>query len=404
MEKLRATEHHYIRCLKPNQTLKAGDWDNDFMFKQLAYSGTLEVTQIRKAGLNVRRPLKHFYQYYKVCAEDPTALKAGTVTKRTELLLKQLGIDENQYRVGKTNWVTPQTPHLTPISPYSGVQHRVHRLPLPRRRQGPHVRGAGEPHGCEHDGREHDQRRPHLGLRHDADVQASVVRARRPAHRQQHVRRLHRDAPPARLRGLPDRHRADAAPCEAAVLLRLEAAREVEHQRVVRQAHPAEARAHANGDGSAVHHPPRPVPRVPHAVRRQVRGDLPDVLQRDPVPLPGRHRLLLARAVGRPLQPPPPRGAAAADGPLAHGGDGDVLVPAVDRPAPRSGDRLLHPTRGAPRLEGLLQPHRRRDRRQVGAATHPRPHRTPPARHPSPRFSSHQKSILLTDGRSGAVR
>ena len=72
------------------------------MVKQLAYSGTLEVTQIRKAGLNVRRPLKHFYQYYKVCAEDPTALKAGTVTKRTELLLKQLGIDENQYRVGKT--------------------------------------------------------------------------------------------------------------------------------------------------------------------------------------------------------------------------------------------------------------------------------------------------------------
>jgi len=102
MEKLRATEHHYIRCLKPNQSLKAGDWDADFMFKQLAYSGTLEVTQIRKAGLNVRRPLKHFYQYYKVCSDDPGALRAGTVTKRTELLLRQLGVDENKYRVGKT--------------------------------------------------------------------------------------------------------------------------------------------------------------------------------------------------------------------------------------------------------------------------------------------------------------
>ena len=121
MTKLRATDHHYIRCLKPNQTLRAGDWNADLMLKQLAYSGTLEVTQIRKAGLNVRRPLKHFYQYYKVCAEDPTALKAGTVTKRTELLLKQLGIDENQYRVGKTNWVTPQTPHLTPIPPSTGT-------------------------------------------------------------------------------------------------------------------------------------------------------------------------------------------------------------------------------------------------------------------------------------------
>ena len=102
MEKLRATEPHYIRCLKPNQTLKAGDWDNEFMFKQLAYSGTLEVTQIRKAGLNVRRPLKHFYSYYKMCADDPHALRAGTVTKRCELLLKQLGIDHNVYRVGKT--------------------------------------------------------------------------------------------------------------------------------------------------------------------------------------------------------------------------------------------------------------------------------------------------------------
>lgn len=96
MEKLRVTEHHYIRCLKPNQTLKPGDWDNEFMLRQLAYSGTLEVTQIRKAGLNVRRPLKHFYSYYKLCAEDPTALKAGTLTKRTELLLKQLSVDTNQ--------------------------------------------------------------------------------------------------------------------------------------------------------------------------------------------------------------------------------------------------------------------------------------------------------------------
>ena len=96
MEKLRVTEHHYIRCLKPNQTLKPGDWDNEFMLKQLAYSGTLEVTQIRKAGLNVRRPLKHFYQYYKMCAEDPAALRAGTLNKRTELLLKQLSVDTNQ--------------------------------------------------------------------------------------------------------------------------------------------------------------------------------------------------------------------------------------------------------------------------------------------------------------------
>jgi len=52
MEKLRSTEHHYIRCLKPNQTLKPGDWDKDFMLKQLAYSGTLEVTHTRDPNPN----------------------------------------------------------------------------------------------------------------------------------------------------------------------------------------------------------------------------------------------------------------------------------------------------------------------------------------------------------------
>ena len=66
MTKLQTTHHHYIRCLKPNQSLKAGDWDEEFMVRQLAYSGALEVTQIRKAGLNVRKPLKQFFNYYKV--------------------------------------------------------------------------------------------------------------------------------------------------------------------------------------------------------------------------------------------------------------------------------------------------------------------------------------------------
>ena len=102
MTKLRSTEHHYIRCLKPNQTLKPGDWDDDFMTSQLAYSGTLEVTQIRQAGLNVRRPLQHFFFYYKVCAEDQAAILAGTVTERTKELLHQCKLNTEQYRVGKT--------------------------------------------------------------------------------------------------------------------------------------------------------------------------------------------------------------------------------------------------------------------------------------------------------------
>ena len=102
MERLRKTEHHYIRCLKPNQTLKAGDWDPDFMFRQLSYSGTLEVTKVRKAGLNVRWPLGRFYEWYKICARDLKRLRAGTQREQCLLLLQQIELDPDTWRVGKT--------------------------------------------------------------------------------------------------------------------------------------------------------------------------------------------------------------------------------------------------------------------------------------------------------------
>jgi hypothetical protein len=50
----------------------------------------------------VRRPLKHFYAYYKMCASNAADLRAGTVTKRCELLLNQLKVNKKEYRVGKT--------------------------------------------------------------------------------------------------------------------------------------------------------------------------------------------------------------------------------------------------------------------------------------------------------------
>lgn len=93
MAKLRLSHHHYIRCLKPNQTLKPGEWAADFMTKQLAYSGTLEVIQIRKAGLNVRRALKTFFPYYRIASSDIAALRAPTLPGRTKLLMTQLEMD-----------------------------------------------------------------------------------------------------------------------------------------------------------------------------------------------------------------------------------------------------------------------------------------------------------------------
>ena len=67
IDKLRATQPHYIRCLKPNQTLEPALWDQEYMAQQLAYSGLLEIAMVRQAGFAHRREFDAFYGYYKVC-------------------------------------------------------------------------------------------------------------------------------------------------------------------------------------------------------------------------------------------------------------------------------------------------------------------------------------------------
>ena len=76
MEKLRATEHHYIRCLKPNQTLKAGDWDNASV-QAARVLGDARGDADPQGGAQRAPPAQALYQYYKVCAEDPPRSRRG---------------------------------------------------------------------------------------------------------------------------------------------------------------------------------------------------------------------------------------------------------------------------------------------------------------------------------------
>ena len=88
--RLNKTDHSYIRCLKPNQTLRAGEWESTFMESQLSYSGALEVTKVRQAGLNVREPLKTFYAKYKLCAKNAALTRGASMREQTRRVLEQL--------------------------------------------------------------------------------------------------------------------------------------------------------------------------------------------------------------------------------------------------------------------------------------------------------------------------
>jgi len=110
MARLRECEKHYVRCLKPNQQLVPNVWEDKFVMSQLNYCGVLETVMIRQAGPQVRRPMRAFYSYYSCCVDKEVRLQRAeeaatgktTIRDSCSQLLSDLGLPEDDYRVGKT--------------------------------------------------------------------------------------------------------------------------------------------------------------------------------------------------------------------------------------------------------------------------------------------------------------
>lgn len=66
--KISATEPHYIRCIKPNDSLKAGEFDAAVVAEQLECGGILEVIRVARAGFTQHCSHKAFVQRYRTMA------------------------------------------------------------------------------------------------------------------------------------------------------------------------------------------------------------------------------------------------------------------------------------------------------------------------------------------------
>jgi len=62
MTTLAACSPHYIRCIKPNETKKAFDWDLARVKHQVQYLGLLENVRVRRAGFAYRAEFSRFLQ------------------------------------------------------------------------------------------------------------------------------------------------------------------------------------------------------------------------------------------------------------------------------------------------------------------------------------------------------
>ncbi|OAF68995.1 hypothetical protein A3Q56_03252, partial [Intoshia linei] len=91
----------YIRCLKPNETKKAHDWDNARCSHQVEYLGLEENIKVRQAGHAYRRIYEDFVHRYKVILNLKTGQSAGIPKDATRKILEKIKLG-NDYQFGHT--------------------------------------------------------------------------------------------------------------------------------------------------------------------------------------------------------------------------------------------------------------------------------------------------------------
>ncbi|KAL8159065.1 hypothetical protein V2J09_000602 [Rumex salicifolius] len=98
METLNSTEPHYIRCVKPNNVLKPGIFENVNVMQQLRCGGVLEAIRISCAGYPTRRTFFEFISRFKILC--PEVVKGSTEEKAAcAKILEKMGLQG--YQVGK---------------------------------------------------------------------------------------------------------------------------------------------------------------------------------------------------------------------------------------------------------------------------------------------------------------
>ncbi|XP_031555305.1 unconventional myosin-Ie-like isoform X2 [Actinia tenebrosa] len=102
VERLMKCTPHYIRCLKPNETKRAHDWEGDRVKHQVEYLGLKENIRVRRAGFAYRRPFDKFLQRYAILTKETWPKWKGEVRQGITHLMNAVNMEKDQWQLGKS--------------------------------------------------------------------------------------------------------------------------------------------------------------------------------------------------------------------------------------------------------------------------------------------------------------
>jgi len=93
---------HYIRCIKPNNNKRAGEFNDELCLHQCQYLGLLENIKVRRAGYCFKKEFKKFIERFKVLTDETWPNWKGKEEEGVEIILKKAGFNKDEYVLGKT--------------------------------------------------------------------------------------------------------------------------------------------------------------------------------------------------------------------------------------------------------------------------------------------------------------
>lgn len=102
VDKLMECTPSYVRCIKPNEKKKAGDWDQAHVEHQVRYLNLRENVNVRRAGYCYRAEFAKFLRRYAVVTPETWPAWRGSVQDGCAHILRFAGLPTTQWQLGKS--------------------------------------------------------------------------------------------------------------------------------------------------------------------------------------------------------------------------------------------------------------------------------------------------------------
>lgn len=92
----------YVRCIKPNETKKAYDWDSKRVEHQVRYLNLKENIKVRRAGFCYRNVFEKFLRRFAILTTETFPFWNGPPADGIKLIMRSVEMDSKEWQLGKT--------------------------------------------------------------------------------------------------------------------------------------------------------------------------------------------------------------------------------------------------------------------------------------------------------------